>query len=132
MTSLPLSKCVIARPAPIALFLKWSPLVVKSPQTQYLSLTPDREPRSSLLAGEITPCIDGRGEQSEKRDEVFFKPRSRKVAEFLEARNLYRAKVLMVPFPPWRARTKNLFSTSSWTASLTASSQPIKKAVSPS
>ena len=58
-----------------------------------LCVTHDFE-EAYLLAGEITLCIDGRVEQRGKRDEIFFKPRSRKVAEFLGAKNLYRAKVL--------------------------------------
>lgn len=58
-----------------------------------LCVTHDFE-EAYLLADEITLCIDGRVEQSGKRDEIFFRPRSRRVAEFLGAKNLYRARVL--------------------------------------
>ena len=42
----------------------------------------------------ITICIDGRVEQVGRRDDVFRRPKSRKVAQFLGAKNLYKAKVL--------------------------------------
>jgi len=47
-----------------------------------------------FLGDEITIFIDGRVEQVGRRDDVFLKPNSKKVAQFLGAKNLYRAKVL--------------------------------------
>ncbi|MGZ3495846.1 MAG: ABC transporter ATP-binding protein [Thermodesulfobacteriota bacterium] len=47
-----------------------------------------------FLGDDITIFIDGRVEQVGKRDDVFLKPVSKKVAQFLGAKNLYRAKVL--------------------------------------
>lgn len=47
-----------------------------------------------LLGDKITIFIDGKVEQVGKRDEVFLRPRSRKVAQFLGLKNLYRAKIL--------------------------------------
>ena len=47
-----------------------------------------------FLGNEITIFIDGRVEQVGKRDDVFLKPRSKRVAQFLGAKNLYRAKIL--------------------------------------
>jgi ABC-type Fe3+/spermidine/putrescine transport system ATPase subunit len=47
-----------------------------------------------VLGDGITICIDGRIEQAGKRDDVFLRPKSRKVAQFLGAKNLYRARVL--------------------------------------
>jgi len=38
--------------------------------------------------------MDGRVEQVGKREDIFSRPKSRKVAHFLGARNLYRAKIL--------------------------------------
>jgi ABC-type Fe3+/spermidine/putrescine transport system ATPase subunit len=38
--------------------------------------------------------MDGKVEQVGKRDDIFSRPESRKVAQFLGARNLYRAKIL--------------------------------------
>jgi ABC-type Fe3+/spermidine/putrescine transport system ATPase subunit len=46
------------------------------------------------LADRMTIFIDGEVEQIGKRDEVFLRPRSIKVAQFGGAKNLYRAKVL--------------------------------------
>ncbi len=47
-----------------------------------------------FLGDEITIFIDGRVEQVGKRDDVFLRPKSKEVAQFLGAKNLYRAKVL--------------------------------------
>jgi ABC-type Fe3+/spermidine/putrescine transport system ATPase subunit len=47
-----------------------------------------------FLGDEITIFIDGKVEQVGKRDDVFLRPKSKKVAQFLGAKNLYRAKVL--------------------------------------
>jgi ABC-type Fe3+/spermidine/putrescine transport system ATPase subunit len=47
-----------------------------------------------FLGDEMTIFIDGKVEQVGKRDDVFWGPRSKKVAQFLGAKNLYRAKVL--------------------------------------
>ena len=58
-----------------------------------LCVTHDFE-EAYFLGDGITVCIDGKVEQTGRKDEVFRQPRSRKVAEFLGARNLYRAKVL--------------------------------------
>ena len=58
-----------------------------------LCVTHDFE-EAYFLGDGITICIDGRVEQVGKRDDVFLRPRSRKVAQFLGAKNLYRAKIL--------------------------------------
>lgn len=58
-----------------------------------LCVTHDFEEAYSL-SDEITIFIDGKIEQVGKRDDVFLRPKSKKVAQFLGARNLYRAKVL--------------------------------------
>jgi ABC-type Fe3+/spermidine/putrescine transport system ATPase subunit len=58
-----------------------------------LCVTHDFE-EAYFLADEITICIDGKSEQAGTKDEVFLKPKSRKVAQFLGARNLYHAKIL--------------------------------------
>jgi ABC-type Fe3+/spermidine/putrescine transport system ATPase subunit len=47
-----------------------------------------------FLGDEMTIFIDGKVEQVGKRDNVFLRPNSKKVAQFLGAKNLYRAKVL--------------------------------------
>ncbi|MDO9125121.1 MAG: ATP-binding cassette domain-containing protein, partial [Deltaproteobacteria bacterium] len=47
-----------------------------------------------LLGDKMTIFIDGKVEQVGKRDDVFLKPRSQKVAQFLGLKNLYRGKVL--------------------------------------
>jgi molybdate transport system ATP-binding protein len=47
-----------------------------------------------FLGDEMTIFIDGKVEQVGKRDDVFLRPKSKKVAQFLGAKNLYRAKVL--------------------------------------
>src|SRR4030043_113406 len=47
-----------------------------------------------LLGDKMTVFIDGNVEQVGKRDDVFLKPRSQKVAQFLGLKNLYRGRVL--------------------------------------
>ncbi|MBM4307645.1 MAG: ATP-binding cassette domain-containing protein [Deltaproteobacteria bacterium] len=47
-----------------------------------------------LLGDKMTVFIDGHVEQVGKRDEVFLKPRTKNVAQFLGLRNLYRGKIL--------------------------------------
>ena len=46
------------------------------------------------LSDRITIFMDGKVEQVGKRDDIFLRPKSKKVAQFLGARNLYRAKIL--------------------------------------
>jgi len=46
------------------------------------------------LADRMTIFIDGKVEQVGQREDVFLKPGSKKVAQFLGAKNLYRAKVM--------------------------------------
>jgi len=46
------------------------------------------------LADRMTIFIDGKVEQVGKREDVFLRPGSKKVAQFLGAKNLYRAKVM--------------------------------------
>ncbi len=58
-----------------------------------LCVTHDFE-EAYFLGDEITVFIDGKVEQGGKKEEVFLKPASRKVAQFLGATNLYRAFVL--------------------------------------
>lgn len=47
-----------------------------------------------LLGDKMTVFIDGRVEQVGKRDDVFLRPRTRKVALFLGFKNLFRGKIL--------------------------------------
>jgi ABC-type Fe3+/spermidine/putrescine transport system ATPase subunit len=47
-----------------------------------------------LLGDKMTVFIDGNVEQVGKRDDVFLKPRTKNVAQFLGLKNLYRGKVL--------------------------------------
>ncbi len=58
-----------------------------------LCVTHDFE-EAYLLGDAITIFVDGKVEQAGERDDIFLRPRSRKVAQFLGARNLYRAKIL--------------------------------------
>jgi ABC-type Fe3+/spermidine/putrescine transport system ATPase subunit len=58
-----------------------------------LCVTHDFE-EAYFLGDGITICIDGKVEQMGERDDIFLRPRSRKVAQFLGAKNLYRAKIL--------------------------------------
>ena len=61
--------------------------------TTTLCVTHDFE-EAYFLGDGITIFIDGEVEQVGKRDDVFLKPKSKKVAQFFGAKNLYRAKVL--------------------------------------
>ncbi len=47
-----------------------------------------------LLGDRMTIFIDGRSEQAGKRDDVFLRPRTKNVAQFLGLKNLYRGKVI--------------------------------------
>lgn len=58
-----------------------------------LCVTHDFE-EAYFLGDWMTIFIDGKVEQVGKRDDVFLRPKSKKVAQFLGAKNLYRAKVL--------------------------------------
>jgi len=58
-----------------------------------LCVTHDFE-EAYLLGNEITICIDGKVEQTGKRDDVFLRPSSKKVAHFLGAKNVYRATII--------------------------------------
>lgn len=58
-----------------------------------LCVTHDFE-EAYFLGDEITICIDGKVAQVGKRDDVFLRPSSREVAQFLGAQNLYRAMIL--------------------------------------
>ena len=58
-----------------------------------LCVTHDFE-EAYFLSDRITIFMDGKAEQVGKRDDIFLKPASRKVAQFLGARNLYRAKIM--------------------------------------
>jgi ABC-type Fe3+/spermidine/putrescine transport system ATPase subunit len=49
-----------------------------------------------FLADAITVCMDGKVEQSGVREDVFKRPRTEKVAQFLGARNLFRGCVQRV------------------------------------
>jgi molybdate transport system ATP-binding protein len=55
-----------------------------------------------LLGNHILIYIDGKVEQVGKRDDVFLRPRSKRVAQFLGAKNIYRAKVLKNEGSPQR------------------------------
>ena len=61
--------------------------------TTTLCVTQDFEEAHSLAHG-MTIFIDGKVKQVGKRDDVFLRPKSKKVAQFLGAKNIYRAKVL--------------------------------------
>jgi ABC-type Fe3+/spermidine/putrescine transport system ATPase subunit len=58
-----------------------------------LCVTHDFE-EAYFLSDRITIFMDGKVEQFGEKDDIFLRPVSRKVAEFLGARNVYRAKVL--------------------------------------
>jgi len=58
-----------------------------------LCVTHDFE-EAYFLSDRITIFMDGKAEQVGKKDDIFLKPASKKVARFLGARNLYRAKIL--------------------------------------
>lgn len=57
-----------------------------------LCVTHDFE-EAYLLADRITIFMDGEVKQVGEKDEVFLRPGSRKVAQFLGARNIYRARI---------------------------------------
>ena len=58
-----------------------------------LCVTHDFE-EAYFLSDRITIFMDGKVEQVGKKDEIFLKPASKKVAQFIGARNLYRARLL--------------------------------------
>ena len=58
-----------------------------------LCVTHDFE-EAYFLSDRITVFMDGKVEQFGEKDDIFLRPVSRKVAEFLGARNVYRAKIL--------------------------------------
>jgi ABC-type Fe3+/spermidine/putrescine transport system ATPase subunit len=58
-----------------------------------LCVTHDFE-EAYFLSDRITIFMDGKAEQVGKKDEIFLEPASKKVAQFIGARNLYRAKIL--------------------------------------
>jgi ABC-type Fe3+/spermidine/putrescine transport system ATPase subunit len=58
-----------------------------------LCVTHDFE-EAYYLSDRITIFMDGKVEQVGERDDIFSRPKSKKVAHFLGARNLYRAKIL--------------------------------------
>jgi len=58
-----------------------------------LCVTHDFE-EAYFLSDRITVFMDGKVEQFGEKDDIFLRPASRKVAEFLGTRNVYRAKIL--------------------------------------
>src|SRR4030043_2063455 len=58
-----------------------------------LCVTHDFE-EAYFLSDRMTIFMDGKAEQVGNKDDIFLKPASKKVAQFLGARNLYRAKIL--------------------------------------
>jgi ABC-type Fe3+/spermidine/putrescine transport system ATPase subunit len=58
-----------------------------------LCVTHDFE-EAYYLSDRITIFMDGKVEQVGERDDIFSRPKSKKVAHFLGARNLYRARIL--------------------------------------
>ena len=58
-----------------------------------LCVTHDFE-EAYYLSDRITIFMDGKAEQVGKKDDIFLEPASKKVAQFLGASNLYRAKIL--------------------------------------
>ncbi len=58
-----------------------------------LCVTHDFE-EAYFLGDGMTIFMDGKVEQVGKRDDIFLRPKSKKVAQFLGAKNLYRAKFL--------------------------------------
>ncbi len=58
-----------------------------------LCVTHDFE-EAYFLSDRITIFMDGKAEQVGNKDNIFLKPASNKVAQFIGARNLYRAKIL--------------------------------------
>lgn len=61
--------------------------------TTTLCVTHDFE-EAYFLGDGMTIFIDGKVEQVGKRDDVFLRPKSKKVAQFLGAKNVFRAKIL--------------------------------------
>lgn len=62
-------------------------------RTTTLCVTHDFE-EAYFLGDGITIFIDGKVEQVGKRDDIFLRPKTKKVAQFLGAKNIFRAKVL--------------------------------------
>ncbi len=58
-----------------------------------LCVTHDFE-EAYFLSNRITIFMDGKVEQVGERDDIFLRPKSKKLAQFLGARNIYRAKIL--------------------------------------
>jgi len=58
-----------------------------------LCVTHDFE-EAYFLSNRVTIFMDGKVEQVGERDDIFSRPKSKKVAQFLGARNIYRAKIL--------------------------------------
>ena len=58
-----------------------------------LCVTHDFE-EAYYLSDRITIFMGGKAEQVGKRDDIFLRPKSKEVAQFLGAKNLYRAKLL--------------------------------------
>jgi molybdate/tungstate transport system ATP-binding protein len=58
-----------------------------------LCVTHDFE-EAYFLSDRITIFMNGKAEQVGKKDEIFLKPASKNVAQFIGARNLYRARIL--------------------------------------
>ena len=58
-----------------------------------LCVTHDFE-EAYFLSDRITIFMNGKAVQVGKKDEIFLKPTSKKVAQFIGARNLYRARIL--------------------------------------
>ncbi len=63
-----------------------------------------------LLGDRISIFIDGKIEQVGKRDEIFLRPKSKKVAQFLGLKNLFRSKILMLDHTSqrWILKTNGL------------------------
>lgn len=55
-----------------------------------------------LLGDRISIFIDGKIEQVGKREDIFLRPKSKKVAQFLGLKNLFRSKILAVDYPSHR------------------------------
>lgn len=58
-----------------------------------LCVTHDFE-EAYLLADKISIFINGKIEQVGKRDDIFLRPKSKRIAEFLGLKNIYKAKIL--------------------------------------
>ncbi len=55
-----------------------------------------------LLGDRISIFTDGKIEQVGKRDDIFLRPKSKKVAQFLGLKNLFRSNILMADHPSRR------------------------------